>query len=666
MSEYCFFTPESELIAETTELKGKLETYADNNKKQLYILTKPLSKDDFKYNYSEAVVIFSMGWKPCFVNLGEDQEKFEEFVDDFIDDIGFLAEKYEYRKKLGRKRNWETLKFCTKLSDLEFTNLVLNNPVEKRVADLLTSLVIGSINDINTINLEPGNLLDKIKSKIVIFDTDQTDFVFKMGAGKRFVIQGLAGSGKTELLLHKIKEIYSNEESARIAFTCFNKILASDMRSRIPQFFNFMKVERQIEWDKKLFCFQSWGSYSQPCSGMYRYICHKYDIPFGTFASGSLNDLSKSAIEAIKSKYNNIIDDIEHIFDYTFIDESQDFGEHFIELCELVTAKKLFVAGDVFQNIFRTIDENVLRADLLLKRCYRTDPKNLMFSHSLGMGLFETPVLRWPKLHEWDACGYKYDEVDGRARVSRAPLSRFEDIPAEFKSTYLHTENKNKSIASNIMDIVMDIKNRYESVQQGDIAVLFVDKSNYIYNSIKELSNMIAEAFNWKVNISYESKTSDHSKFFISNLNNAKGLEFPFVICYSHQLRSSSSYRNGLYTMMARSFLESHLVLGSNSANDQIIPLLKSGLKCIRQNGFMDLRIPTDEEIANQNDMFSMNENLSIEDMVSEFCAENDCSPRLKAKLIQRMRSILESEEEVEDEYFYELLKLEYNRYKKL
>ncbi|GAB1072640.1 MAG: hypothetical protein SAqTSA_27410 [Shewanella algae] len=117
---------------------------------------------------------------------------------------------------------------------------------------------------------------------------------------------------------------------------------------------------------------------------------------------------------------------------------------------------------------------------------------------------------------------------------------------------------------------------------------------------------------------------------------------------------------------MARSFLESHLVLGSNSANDQIIPLLKSGLKCIRQNGFMDLRIPTDEEIANQNDMFSMNENLSIEDMVSEFCAENDCSPRLKAKLIQRMRSILESEEEVEDEYFYELLKLEYNRYKKL
>ncbi|WP_341848624.1 DEAD/DEAH box helicase family protein, partial [Enterobacter hormaechei] len=104
-----------------------------------------------------------------------------------------------------------------------------------------------------------NNILDSVKSKIILFDTDQTSFVFKSGIGKKFVIQGLAGSGKTELLLHKLKEVYSKNSEARIAFTCFNKILASSMKSRIPDFFDFMRVERQIDWNNKLFCFHSWG-----------------------------------------------------------------------------------------------------------------------------------------------------------------------------------------------------------------------------------------------------------------------------------------------------------------------------------------------------------------------------------------------------------------------
>jgi superfamily I DNA and RNA helicase len=48
------------------------------------------------------------------------------------------------------------------------------------------------------------------------------------------------------------------------------------------------------------------------------------------------------------------------------VDESQDFPQSFIELCELVT-EKVFVAGDVFQNIFMPIAENVNRADMVLK-----------------------------------------------------------------------------------------------------------------------------------------------------------------------------------------------------------------------------------------------------------------------------------------------------------
>ena len=50
--------------------------------------------------------------------------------------------------------------------------------------------------------------------------------------------------------------------------------------------------------------------------------------------------------------------DFKECFDYVLIDESQDFPESFFELCGKVTKNKIYVAGDVFQNIY---DRNIGR-----------------------------------------------------------------------------------------------------------------------------------------------------------------------------------------------------------------------------------------------------------------------------------------------------------------
>ncbi|MFM2480349.1 DEAD/DEAH box helicase [Celerinatantimonas sp. YJH-8] len=662
MSEYCFFTPDSQSLAESAHLKEYLENYAENKKKQIYVLSCPLSKEDLNYEYHSAFVIFTSGYNPCFIDIGNNQEDFNEYVDDFIDDIAFLSEKFEYRKKIGRKKRWKELFKVKKYKDLDLDNFYIENPIDKRIVDLLTSLVIGSINDVNKIDLDAENLLDMIKSKIVLFDTDQTSFVFKTGGHKKFLIQGLAGSGKTELLLHKLKEIYSNEQDSRIAFTCFNKILASNMKERIPQFFDFMKVEKQIDWENKLFCFHSWGSGKNPTSGMYRYICHKYQIPFGTLAAGPFDDLCKRAVDDINAL--NTSKEKNYIFDYVFIDESQDFGENFIALCELVTKKKVFVAGDVFQNIFRTIDDSVHHADLILKKCYRTDPKNLMFSHALGMGLYENPVLRWLKDDEWNACGYNYQEKNGRAIISRDPLRRFEDIPQKFQSTTIHSNPSNKDIPTFILEVINEIKQRHATVEAGDIAILFLDKGNYIYDVIPQVAMIIEENLDWEVNISYETKVSDPTKCFISNINNAKGLEFPFVICFAKDLRSNPAFRNGLYTMMARSFLESHLILGSNT-NTALLADLNHGLDCINSNGYMDVRVPSLEEIEHQNAMIIWDQEPSLEERIVDFCDKKKATPRLRAKLIQRLTEIM-GDVEFEEDYFNSVIEAEYKRFKKL
>ncbi|MDF4734841.1 AAA family ATPase [Vibrio parahaemolyticus] len=662
MSEYCFFTTESQALAESVGLKDTIESFAESNKKQVYVLCKPLSKDDSTYDYDGAFVVFIAGSKPCFVDTQSNDESFDDFIEDFFDDVSFLSEKFQYRQKIGRKKRWVELFEDVEAKDLDLNSLKLDKPTDRRVADLITSLVIGSINDVNKISLDAENLLDSVKSKIVLFDTDQTSFVFRSGPNKKYVIQGLAGSGKTELLLHKLKEIYSNEQDARIAFTCFNKILSSSMKNRIPTFFDFMRVERQIDWDNKLFCFHSWGSGREPVSGMYRYICHKFEIPFGTLSAGSFDALCKKAISEIKAQSRT--EDDRFIFDYVFIDESQDFAESFIELCELVTSTKVFVAGDVFQNIFRPINESVSHADLVLKKCYRTDPSNLMISHALGMGLYENPVLRWLKPSEWDACGYNYNEQNDRAIISRDPLRRFEDIPSNYQSTSICIVDGSTTIADAIFNVVTKIKEQHPTVTAGDIAVLFLDKKNYIYDVIPQLKHKIQHTLEWEVNVSHETKTSDNDKFFVSNINNAKGLEFPFVICYAQDLNTNASFRNGLYTMMARSFLESHLILGAET-DRTLVSSLEAGLECLKANGYMELRIPTKEEIENQAAMIIWDEGPTLEERVRKYCKENQASPRLTAKMVQRLSEVLK-DVDYDEEYFEQIISLEYKRHERL
>lgn len=659
MSEYCFYTHDALALAERVNIKEQIDGFAERHKKQTYVLCKPLSKEDASYEYNDALAIFSSGMKPCLINTGDNEDKFNYFVDDFLEDVSFLAEKFKYREKIGRKRDWQKYFQTVQVDGLNLDSYLADKALSRHV-DLITSLIVGSINDVSKIKLETDNLLDSVKSKIILFDTDQTSFVFKTGPEKKFVIQGLAGSGKTELLLHKVKEIFSHDAESRIAFTCFNKILASTMKSRIPEFFDFMRVERQIEWNSKLFCFQSWGSGKDPYSGMYRYICYFYNIPFGTYGAGSLDYHCQKAIDFLSKNEAH-----EKAFDYVFVDESQDFPTSFLQLCELVTAKKVFIAGDVFQNIFRPIDESVSTANMVLKKCYRTDPKNLMFSHALGMGLFEKPVLRWLKPEEWDACGYNYNDKDGRAHLTRDPLRRFEDIPNNYPSTSLHMLEGDTDTSEKIIKIIQSIIERYPSVEQGDIAVIFIDTDNYIYDEIANLRLKIKSQYGWDSNISFETKNRLTDKLFISNINNAKGLEFPFVICFAKQLKYYPGFRNALYTMMARSFLESHLLL-SNDTDSAVFETISTGLNQLTVSNELNVRVPTAEEIEQQKDLFVLAEGLSIEKTVKRYCESRKATPRLVAKIISTVTTMLEGIEDYSEEYLLTIVEAEYIRNKKL
>ena len=614
------------------EIVEMLIGYSNKSSNSVYIIDAPLGTDEpDKYAYSEALIVLVPKHKICFIDLSDgNNDGFEDFFEDFIEDLGHLSEKFGYRKQLGRPRIWKD-KYSVRINKSDIGNIEelmdtirIENINEQRTGELLISLLIGSINDINRIGGEhPSTVLDQIKKKIILFDADQSRFIYSKQARKKsIVIQGLAGTGKTELLLHKLKDIYVKKKDSRIVFTCFNKILAQSMRKRIPDFFDFMRVDEQIQWNTRLFVMPSWGSKGQKETGVYSYICSTYNLEFHPFSyKWDFEEVCNAALAELKG-----LNKIEECFDYMFIDESQDFPESFFELCKVVTKQVVYVAGDIFQDIYdRTISRSV-SSDYLLNKCYRTDPKTLMFAHAVGMGLYEQPVIRWLDDDEWKACGYSFKRDGSKFILSRKPLRRFEDLDTTDLTNIEIISSNNKSLLDSILDVIDSIRNRHETVCASDIAVVFLEGNKLNYDLADYLSFTIAKKYSWDAIKGYETKDSNKDAVFISNRNNIKGLEFPFVICVvSGKVTENIFDRNTLYMMLTRSFITSYFVV--NDGNADFIAKYQEAARGINESGVMALREPPEIEKEQQNQKVSIavvEKQKSLRDIVEETLNEFD------------------------------------------
>lgn len=654
--------------ADIEEFIKKLREYAESNTNgnSVYVIDKPLGEKKYSYDYEKAMVILMPKHKVIFLNYGKNSDSFEDYVEDFLDDIGHISDKYDYLKVLGRPRNWrkefiETVEYndVADKSIREFLDeYKLDTKENERKSEFLISLLTGSINDIERTGVSyPETLLEKIKQKIVLFDGDQTRFIYDEPKKRKITIQGLAGTGKTELLLHKIKELYIKNENIRIVFTCHNKILAENLRERIPEFFDFMKVEEQIKWEEKLWVMSSWGSKGNKNSGVYSFICNYYNIPFERFSYNTTFDsICERALENLRK-----LDDFKPCFDYILIDESQDFPESFFSLCSFVTKECLYVAGDIFQNVFDPSDVSVVNPDFLLNKCYRTDPKTLMCAHAIGMGLFEKGnMLRWLDDKAWEDCGYDIKKKEQYYDLYRRPLRRFEDLGnTGTKSIEIISESRENYLRS-ILDVIKKLKEENPTLQPDDVGIMFLENINENYNLANSLQIAIGEKFNWDVNIGYETKEKKKGALFISNRNNVKGLEFPFVICLMQGgLTNDFQTRNSIYMMLTRSFITSYFIL-PNDDNEKIQELVR-GVEEVNKNGFLHIKEPTESQRKNLKNAIINRTNIykSQREIVAEIMDELRVNKKDREKL-HKMIGILHKEE-MDREKLYEIIKMNYS-----
>ena len=612
-----------EITEETNRFINPLKEYSIQHSKQIYILKKALGTNkDYNYELSDVAIILMPKHPILILNYKTTTlENLEDFLLDFKEDLGYLSDKYNYNKILGRPRKWPSDFFVISRIDEFNIDKYLTTEIGlqyQRKIDLLISLLIGSINNIEKIGLsDPESLLEKVKQKIILFDGQQSRFIYQTKEQDTITIQGMAGTGKTELLLHKLKDVYSSEKNSAIVFTCHNKVLANDMRVRIPRFFNFLKVDEQIEWDDRLHVFPSWGSASNPNSGLYSFLCKKYDLSFIRYSEN--HDFNAVCYEALQEL--NEQENFEPCFDYIFIDESQDFKEGFFELCKKVSKKTVYIAGDIFQNIYDTSVTTDIKPDFLLNKCYRTDPKTLMFAHAVGMGLYETPQINWLDDNAWVSCGYSLDRESSKDTItlSRSPLRRFEDLDATNTIRLLSCDSD--SYSAQIISCIQEIRNENPTVTPEDIAVIILGDYRTLCTVANETAFILQRDYDWDSSKGYETKEKSVGKLYISNVNNIKGLEFPFVICVvTRTITTNILSRNSIYMALTRSFLTSYFIV--DNRNSEFVEIYSAAIARITNEGKMELHEPSPDErkeMANRIRITLSSSRKSFEEIMDDF-----------------------------------------------
>ncbi|RAJ90072.1 UvrD-like helicase family protein [Larkinella arboricola] len=260
-----------------------------------------------------------------------------------------------------------------------------------------------------------------------------------------------------------------------------------------------------------------------------------------------------------------------------------------------------------------------------------------MFAHAVGMRLFESKKLNWFEDAYWNVIGYQLTHVPDSREVSltRDPIRRFEDLELENLESVIIQENTH---INNVLAILKLIQEKNKTVQAEDIAVIFLDDHSTIYGYIDRLALLITKNFGWEVNRAYETKAKIANSVYISNANNVKGLEFPFVLCLTDAILDSYRYRNILYTMLTRSFIQSYLLV----QNDNHLQVFKAGLEEINKNRCIKTIEPTeDEKLEIKNTLLKIQEESTVsykeflEDIFLKLKIPKKCWKRFEQALVQ-------------------------------
>lgn len=262
-----------------------------------------------------------------------------------------------------------------------------------------------------------GALIKKRNNSMNMLDQNQFNTVYK-DVVTHSRIRGLAGSGKTILLVKKMAYLHYRFPELELAYVFYTKSLKQYINKLfVDYFYSFEKAKEPNM--KKIHILHGWGG--NEMDGFYTTVCRDNGITYKTWGDARNNGgFAYVCSDAIKV----LGDSIQRKYDYIFVDEAQDFCLPFFKLA-LKTLKylgKLVYAYDELQSLNednsmptkqQIFDEEKCE-DINLSVCYRTPMEILVTAHALGLGIYNTlpnGTIKMVNMMEdfsiWDAVGYK-------------------------------------------------------------------------------------------------------------------------------------------------------------------------------------------------------------------------------------------------------------------
>ncbi|MCV6775254.1 hypothetical protein [Neisseria meningitidis] len=149
-SNYFFSAIDESLITSNNSLSmflNNLKNYSLDQKNHIFVIQASLANNKYIYTYKDVVIVLIAKKKIAFINFG-DTDSFETFREDFIEDLNAISDKYEYKSKIGRPRDWKTIFknfYLDELVSNDIQNFVKNIEIsserEQRLSELIISLL---------------------------------------------------------------------------------------------------------------------------------------------------------------------------------------------------------------------------------------------------------------------------------------------------------------------------------------------------------------------------------------------------------------------------------------------------------------------------------------------------------------------------------------------
>lgn len=433
-----------------------------------------------------------------------------------------------------------------------------------------------------------GYQLRKRNTFIGNYDSTQFNMVHsEINSHQR--IRGLAGSGKTILMLKKLAFLHFNNKHLNLAFVFYTTSLKQSATKMFKEFYK--DYDRYGNPDMgKVSIFHAWGGAKR--KGFYSELCERNNTSFLNLNEARKNSENKDPFEFACSELlkDMIKKDFKGEYDFIFVDEAQDFGIDFFNLC-LASLRKtdlmttdiptgyLVYAYDELQSLREEtripskttiFGDESLCADINLSTCYRTPVEILTSAHALGLGVYRKVVT--PDEHPLVNLVDEQTLIDTGYKNLSGTFNDGEEVILERKEekngilvnepeSYKTEDEQYEAVAEKIVYLLTE-----QDVLPNDIMIIDLD-SQYIkldYSNFSKIFNNKLMGYKEKEIIARINLVDNNNPVRVSmkdsisftTIYRAKGNEANLVfILNSNKISLSSrnsSGRNQIFTAMTR------------------------------------------------------------------------------------------------------------------